>query len=146
MIKVHVLQIQIDIRLIRLMLAFFHLTVAAIAFWRHNMVDIIPAYASFALVGNTTSWGLVAMVIGVGLLRLNRGTLFLVVCQFASATYFANFAYLLSKTNGLTWGTAAYLFPAILSYIVMWNTLHEYFDKNKVMVSARDKIQGRRHA
>lgn len=143
MIRVHV---QVDIRMIRLMLAILHLSVAGIAFLRHNMVNIFPGYAGFAEVGTTTSWGVVALIIGIALLRMSKGTILLVITQFASASYFATFAYLLSKTNGLTWGTAAYLFPAALSYIVMWNTLHEYFDKNVIMASAREKIQGRRHA
>lgn len=142
MIKVHV---QIDIRLVRFMLAMLHLSVAGIAFLRHNMVDIFPGYAGFAEVGSTFSWGAVALAIGVGLLVLRKGTVLLILLQFASASYFTAFAILLSATNGLTWGTAAYLFPAVLSFIVMWNTLEDVFDNSAWMRAARDKIQDHQH-
>ena len=138
-------QVQIDIRLVRFMLAALHIFIAVIAFVRHNMVDFVTPYAAFGKMGNTVSWGIVALFIGVGLLGLKRGTVLMVCWQFASASYFTTFALLISSVNGLTWATAAYIFPAALSFVVMWSTLHEVFDNSVRMQAARTRIQDRRH-
>ena len=141
MMRIH---LKIDVRMIRLLLALFHLSLAAVSLWRHNMVEIIPGYAGFAAVAPTTTWGFLATIIATGLLFIKRGTPLLVVWQFFSATYFVTFSTLVSAVYGITWGTAAYLFPAIMSYIVMWGTLEEVFESNTLMSGVRAKIIGRR--
>lgn len=118
-------EVRASIGVLRFALAFLHLAMAAVGFHRPHLVELIPSYAGFAQIAPTSIWALSALVIGIGMLLIRRGSPLLVLWQFFSAGMFILFSILVTQRFGLTWGTVAYMFPAILSYIVMWFTVEE---------------------
>ncbi|BDP44829.1 hypothetical protein DAETH_47980 (plasmid) [Deinococcus aetherius] len=117
--------------LLRLVLASLHLLVAVISFVRPPMVEVVKGYAKFAEIGDTTTWGTWALTIGLGLLLIPRGPL-LILWQFASASYFALFALLVTGgPSGLNWGSGVYGGLSLWSMVLAYDTANDWFEQTR---------------
>lgn len=133
-----------SISALRLALSIFHISVAVLGFWRPHMTEFVKGYAAFQAIAPTTSWAFMALVIGLGLLFLRRGTVLLILWQFFSASLFTLFAILVSGVYGPTWGTVAYTFPAVLSFLVMYFTCEAFLGKQRWYRQVQGRVRERR--
>jgi hypothetical protein len=98
-----------SISMLRLLLACLHIGMAVVSFLRPNMIELLKGYSKFGEIGNTTSWGFAAAIIGAGLLLIPRGQILLILWQAASAIFFCLFCLLVtSGPSGLNWGSVVY--------------------------------------
>lgn len=117
---------------LRLALSTLHLGVAAVSFIRPPMVDLVPGYAGFREIANTTTWGVFALIVGMGLLLIPRGKPLLILWQFASASFFLLFAILVTRgPTELTWGSVVYGLLGIWSAVLTYLTADDWFRDNR---------------
>lgn len=117
---------------LRMALSSLHLGVAAVSFIRPPMVELIPGYAGFAAITNTTMWGVIALTIGLGLLLIPRGQPLLILWQTGSATFFILFAILVTAgPTGLTWGSVVYGLLGLWSAALSFATADDWFRDNR---------------
>lgn len=117
---------------LRAQLAGLHLGIAAVAFIRPNLIELIGSYNLFAQIGTTGEWGMVALLIGLGLLLLPRASPLLILWQTGSSIFFSLFAILVTGASGLTWGTIIYGGLAIGSAVVAYITADGWFAATQV--------------
>lgn len=129
---------------LRVLLAVLHLSMAAISFLRPHMIEIVLAYKKFGTVAPTTSWGLVMLVIGLGLLFLPRASAVLILWQAASATLFALLTILVSTgPTALTWDSAVFTCLTVSSAAVAYVTADQLFQRNGAGQKLRAKFRFR---
>ena len=125
------IEVKTNIGLLRLELACLHLAMSFVSFIRPNMVEIVPAYHRFGQIGSTTEWGWYTLFVGLGLLLLPRRSPFLILWQAASATLFALFSALVTRSYGFTWGTVVYAGLSLASGLVAYVTADLAFKESQ---------------
>ncbi len=129
--------------ILRFLLSLMHFAIALLGFYRHNMTEIVPGYKPFQEIFATDSWSSIALVIGLGLILLPRGSLLLILWQFLSATYFIAFCLFVSRPYGPIWGTLGWGFPATQSFIVMYFSAQDWAESHDWFHIAKDRVQTR---
>jgi hypothetical protein len=129
--------------ILRFLLSLLHLLIAVLGFFRHNMTELVPGYRPFQEVFATDIWSTIALVIGLGLFLLPRGSLLLIFWQFLSATYFMAFCILVSGPYGVIWGTLGWGFPSAQSFIVMYFSAQDWAESHNWFHVTKDKVQMR---
>ncbi len=120
-----------SIGVLRLMLAILHLEMSGVAFLRPHMVGLVADYHYFGSIATTTTWGVVMLIVGVGLLLLPRAGPLLILWQALSAIVFSLFTVLISSAVGLIWATAVYGTLALASGGVAYLTADLWFKRTQ---------------
>jgi hypothetical protein len=114
--------------IMRWQLALMHTWIAWTSFHRPHLFTLVHAYGKFGTVMNEVSWGWVAAVIALGLIIMPRGSVALVLWQFASASMFALFAILVTGQVGENYGTGVYGLLCISSGVLAYLTIGQLLD------------------
>lgn len=120
--------LQISAGIMRWQLALIHGWIAFNSFHRPHLFTLVHAYGKFGTVMSELSWGWVATVIALGLIFMPRGSVPLILWQFASASMFALFAILTTGQVGENYGTGVYSVLCISSGALAYITTGQLLD------------------